>query len=47
MRAKLAFVARFVEFDERSSFSDGSAEQILLSVALDYADLHGQEEART
>ena len=47
MRAKLAFVARFVEFDERSSFSDGTEEDILFSVAMDYADLHGQEEART
>ena len=44
MRAKLAFVARDVEFDERSSFSEGTAEEILFSVALDYADLHGQEE---
>ena len=47
MHAKLAFSARFVEFDKRSSFSDGTEEEILFSVAMDYADLHGQEEART
>ena len=47
MRAKLAFVARDVEFDERASFNEGTAEEILFSVALDYADLHGQEEALT
>ena len=47
MRAKLAFVARDVEFDERSLFSEGTEEEILFSVALDYADLHGQEGART
>ena len=47
MHAKLAFSARFVEFDKRSSFSDGTEEDILFSVAMDYADLHGQEEART
>ena len=44
MHAKIAFATRFVEFDERSSFSDGTEEEILFSVAMDYADLHGQEE---
>ena len=46
MRAKLAFIARFVEFDEREDLEEGTAEEILFSVAMDYADLHGQEEAR-
>ena len=47
MRAKLAFLARFVEFDKREDLEEGTAEEILFSVAMDYADLHAQEEART
>ena len=47
MHAKLAFVAREVEFDKREDLEEGTAEEILFSVAMDYADLHGQEEART
>lgn len=47
--AKLAFVARYIDVDDRSLFDDdGATEQVLLSVAIDYADLHSQEEgART
>ena len=47
MHAKIAFVARFVEFDKREDLEEGTAEEILFSVAMDYADLHGEEEART
>jgi hypothetical protein len=44
MHAKIAFASSFIF--EREDLVEGTAEDLLLSAAMDYADLHGQE-ART
>ena len=44
MLAKIAFASSFIF--EREDLVEGTAEDLLLSAAMDYADLHGQE-ART
>jgi hypothetical protein len=42
MHAKIAFVSKFY-FGEREDLVEGTAEDLLLSAAMDYADIHGQE----
>jgi hypothetical protein len=42
MLAKIAFASENY-FGEREDFVEGTAEDLLLSAAMDYADLHGQE----
>jgi hypothetical protein len=42
MHAKIAFASIF-NFDEREDLVEGTMEDLLLSAAIDYADLHGQE----
>jgi hypothetical protein len=42
MHAKIAFASKFY-FGEREDFVEGTAEDLLLSAAMDYADIHGQE----
>ncbi len=45
MHAKMAFAASF-NFYEREDLVEGTAEDLLLSAAMDHAELHGKE-ART
>ena len=42
MHAKIAFASECY-FGEREDLVEGTAEDLLLSAAMDYADLHGQE----
>ena len=42
MHAKIAFASSF-NVDEREDLVEGTVETLLLSAAMDYADLHGQE----
>jgi hypothetical protein len=42
IHAKIAFVSKFY-FGEREDLVEGTAEDLLLSAAMDYADIHGQE----
>ncbi len=42
MHAKIAFAAN-ANFLEREDLVEGTVEDLVLSAALDYADLHGQE----
>ena len=42
MLAKIAFASENY-FGEREDLVEGTAEDLLLSAAMDYADLHGQE----
>jgi DNA-binding protein len=42
MLAKIAFASKYY-FGEREDLAEGTAEDLLLSAAMDYADLHGQE----
>jgi hypothetical protein len=42
MHAKIAFASKF-DFGEREDLVEGTAEDLLLSAAMDYADLHGRE----
>jgi hypothetical protein len=42
MLAKIAFASENY-FGEREDFVEGTAEDLLLSAAMDYADIHGQE----
>ena len=45
MHAKIAFASKFY-FGEQEDLVEGTAEDLRLSAAMDYADIHGQE-ART
>jgi hypothetical protein len=42
MYAKIAFASKFC-FGEREDFVEGTVDDLLLSAAMDYADLHGQD----
>jgi hypothetical protein len=42
MHAKIAFASKCY-FGEREDLVEGTAEDLLLSAAMDYADIHGQE----
>ena len=44
MHAKIAFASKFY-FDEREDLVEATAEDLLLSAAMDYADIHGQDAA--
>ena len=42
MHAKIAFASKFY-FGERKDLVEGTAEDLRLSAAMDYADIHGQK----
>jgi hypothetical protein len=42
MHAKIAFASKFY-FGEREDLVEGTVEDLLLSAAMDCADIHGQE----
>ena len=42
MNAKIAFAVSF-NFLERGDLVEGTVDEIVLSAAMDYADIHGQE----
>jgi hypothetical protein len=45
MHAKIAFASKSY-FGEREDLVEGTVEDLLLSAAMDYADIHGQVERR-